>query len=233
MMSINRAMVLAAGLGTRIRSLAPDVPKPLIEVAGRPLLSYALEMLDRGGVQSAVVNVHHLADQIEDYLSSVSAPSITISDERGERLETGGGIIKALPHLGEAPFFSCNTDAILLDQDRPAPDLLRDHWTEDCDALLLMVPRARTTGYPGKGDFSLDSEGRIAPLRDDQPLVFTGLQLLSPSLFRGEPLRQVSTKVFWDKARSAGRMRGVLYDGDWLHVGDPEGFQAAQERLGG
>lgn len=231
MTDINRAMVLAAGLGTRIRSLAPDVPKPMIEVAGRPLLSYALENLHRGGVATAVVNVHHLADQIESFLETVDTPKIVVSDEREERLETGGGILKALPLLGDAPFFSVNTDAILLDQETPAPQILREAWNDDCDALLLLVPIEKTSGYAGVGDFSLDADGRIAPVSEDQALVFTGLQLLRPSLFAGEPVQQVSTKLFWEKARAEGRMRGVIYDGDWMHVGDPEGFAAAQARL--
>lgn len=231
MNGIKKAMVLAAGLGTRIRALDPDTPKPLIRVAGKPLIDYALEGLVAGGVEEAVVNVHHRAEQIEAHLDTVSKPRIVISDEREELLETGGGILKALPLLGPEPFFSTNTDAILLDRQRPAGIQLAEAWDDRMDVLLLLVPRDRTSGFPGEGDFSLDADGRVTDLDRDRPLAFTGLQVLRPRLFEGSPVEKVSTRVFWKKARAAGRMYGVVYDGDWMHVGDPEGHRAAEARL--
>ncbi|NNU16094.1 nucleotidyltransferase family protein [Parvularcula sp. ZS-1/3] len=225
-----KAMVLAAGLGTRIRSLDPETPKPLIKVAGKSLIDYTLDMLGADGVSEAVVNVHHKADMLESHLAGRETPKVTISDERGELLETGGGILKALPKLGGEPFFSCNTDAILLGGD-PAPSTLRKGWSEETDVLLLLVPLARTSGYEGKGDFSLNDRGQIIDACDGEAMVFTGLQLLRPSLFAGHEVERVSTRAFWQKARDAGRMHGVVFGGDWMHVGDPEGHRIAEARL--
>lgn len=234
MTGIDTAMVLAAGLGTRIRSLDPDTPKPLIRVAGRPLIDHALATLQAGGVRRAVVNVHHLADRLEAHLRTIREPMIEISDERERLLETGGGIIKALPRLGERPFFCTNTDAILLGGSRPPAVQLRDAWADGppADALLLLVPLDRASGYEGQGDFSLSADGLVRPRGEGVPLVYTGLQILRPGLFSGAPVEPVSTRVFWDRARAGGRMRGIVFDGDWMHVGDPEGFRLAEERLG-
>lgn len=225
-----KAMVLAAGLGTRIRSLDPQTPKPLIKVAGKSLIDYTLDMLGSDGVTEVVVNVHHKADMLEAHLAGRKAPKVTVSDERGELLETGGGILKALPKLGQQPFFSCNTDAILLGGD-PAPSTLREGWSDQVDVLLMLVPIARTSGYEGKGDFSLNDRGQIIDAADGEAMVFTGLQLLRPSLFAGHPVERVSTRAFWQKAREKGRMRGVVFGGDWMHVGDPEGHGIAEARL--
>jgi MurNAc alpha-1-phosphate uridylyltransferase len=228
-MTIDTAMVLAAGLGTRIRSLNPDLPKPLIEVSGKALIDYAIDTLREGGVTRFVVNLHHKAEMIERHLRDRSDLDVRFSDERERLLETGGGIVNALPLLGEKPFFCTNTDAILLGGE-PA-STLRNAWADDTDALLLLVPLDRTSGYAGKGDFSLDAAGRIVSLRPDQPLVFTGLQLLRPSLFEGAAAEPISTRAFWHKAQERGRMKGVVFSGDWMHVGDPEGHRAAQARL--
>jgi MurNAc alpha-1-phosphate uridylyltransferase len=224
-------MVLAAGLGTRIRALDADRPKPLIEVAGRPLIDYALETLAMGGVRRAVVNVHHKADQIEAHLEKVREPEIIVSDEREALLETGGGILKALPLLGSDPFFCSNTDAILSGGSAPAPKVLKDRWSDDCDALLLLVPVGQASGYKGQGDFALGADGTILDRDEGEAFIFTGLQLLRPSLFDGAPIEAVSTRKFWDTARARGRMKGVLFDGAWMHVGDPEGHREAEERL--
>ncbi|MEM9839909.1 MAG: nucleotidyltransferase family protein [Pseudomonadota bacterium] len=225
------AMVLAAGLGTRIRTLDPETPKPLIKVAGKPLIAYAMETLAEGGGDNFVVNVHHRAEQLESYLSSQADHSVQISDEREQLLETGGGIVKALPLLGDCPFFCTNTDAIMIGGSTPAAKLLREAWTEDMDALLLMAPLASASGYAGDGDFSLAPDGQIATLVPSAPFVFTGLQILRPSLFEGAVIEPVSTRAFWTKARERGRMYGVVFDGTWMHVGDPEGHRIASERL--
>lgn len=231
MITVNSAMVLAAGLGTRIRSLDPDTPKPLIPVAGMPLIDYALSSLHAAGVRRAVVNVHHRADQLEAHLRGIQAPEVMISDERDLLLETGGAIVKALPLLGHQPFFCTNTDAILAGGSQSGGEILKAGWSDDCDALLLLVPPALVSGYAGRGDFSLGADGIIADPDQGEALVFTGLQLLRPSLFSGVEVAPMSTRVFWTKARAMGRMRGVVFDGAWMHVGDPEGHRSAELRL--
>lgn len=232
MPEITTAMVLAAGLGTRIRSLDPERPKPLITVAGKPLIDYALETLAEGGVERAVVNVHHRADQIEAHLRSVEALDVEISDERDRLLETGGGIIKALPLLGDRPFFCTNTDAIMVGGGTGPVRTLVDRWADDCDALLLMVPVDHASGYAGEGDFALDASGTILPRAEGEPLIFTGLQILRPSLFEGARVEPISTRAFWSKAQENGRFKGAVFDGRWMHVGDPEGHHLAEQALG-
>ncbi|MEM1380047.1 MAG: nucleotidyltransferase family protein [Pseudomonadota bacterium] len=224
-------MVLAAGLGTRIRALEPSTPKPLIKVAGRPLIDYAIQTLREGGVRRIVINVHHCADQVEAYARGLKHLEVHISDERDALLETGGGIIKALPLLGDAPFFCTNTDAIMRGGSRPPARVLSEAWDESCDALLLMVPMGAVSGLDSKGDFSLAPDGTIQDREAGEPLAFTGLQILRPALFAGAPVAPISTRAFWQKARDAGRMKGVRFDGDWMHVGDPQGHAEAERRL--
>ncbi|WP_425410332.1 nucleotidyltransferase family protein [Hyphococcus sp.] len=229
------AMVLAAGLGTRMRPLTDETPKPLIPVAGKPLINYALERFAGAGVARAIVNVHHLADQVEATMSNVETPEIVISDERATLLETGGGLKKARSLLGEAPVFCTNTDAILIDGDgKEACAALADQWDSTrMDALLLLVPSERTSGYDGYGDFDRSDTGEIS-LRsgDHAPFVFTGLQIIAPTLIDKGPSGAFSTRVLWDMAAENNRLFGVVYEGDWLHVGDPAGLSAAERRLG-
>ena len=231
MVEVTTAMVLAAGLGTRIRSLYPQTPKPLIKVHGQALIDYALATLIRGGVSRAVVNVHHKADLLESHLAGRTDVEILISDEREERLETGGGIVKALPLLGAEPFFCTNTDSILLEGDHAATDVLKNHWDDKTDALLLLARLDQASGYDGAGDFALGSDGTILHKDEGEAFVFTGLQLLRPTLFAGAKVEPVSTRAFWAKAQETGRFRGVLFEGGWMHVGDPIGHALAEERL--
>lgn len=228
------AMVLAAGLGTRMRPLTDKMPKPLIPVAGKALLDYALDRFSDAGVNRAIVNVHYLADQVETHLSDRRAPEIVISDERDLLLETGGGLKKARPHFGDAPVFCTNTDAILIDaaQEEACTSLSETWRSLEMDALLLLVPIENTSGYDGKGDFNRNTDGRIA-LREGStaPLVFTGLQLISPALIDEGPEGPFSTRILWDLASARGRLFGVVYKGDWMHVGDPQGLAAAEARL--
>ncbi len=230
------AMLLAAGLGTRMRPLTDETPKPLIKAAGKPLIDYALERFAAAGVKRAVVNVHHLADQVEAHLADIAAPDIIISDERGALLETGGGFKKARSALGEHPVFCTNTDAILIDgAGGEACAALAQMWDgAEMDALLLLVPIARASGYDGRGDFNRDDAGRIA-LRSGEraPFVFTGLQIISPALADEGPDGAFSTRILWEKAAARGRLFGCVYGGDWLHVGDPAGLAAAEKRLSG
>lgn len=236
------AMVLAAGLGTRMRPYTDETPKPLIRVAGKPLMDYALDRFAAAGVPRAVVNVHYLADQIETHLAGRAAPEILIADERAQLLETGGGLKKARALLGQSlrdgAIFCTNTDAILIDQSNggegiEACSALSHIWdSARMDALLLLVPIARTSGYDGRGDFDYAADGQIS-LRTQEaaPYVFTGLQIIAASLIDEGPEGPFSTRVLWDLAAARGRLFGVLYEGDWLHVGDPEGLALAKARL--
>ncbi len=231
-----QAMVLAAGLGTRMAPLTDATPKPLLKVAGKALIDHALDRFAGAGVEEAVVNVHYLADQVERHVADRAAPRIMISDERGELLETGGGLKKALRHFGDAPIFCTNTDAILIDGGGAEPcDVLRRTWDDsDMDALLLLAPIDRASGYEGAGDFTCDADGRIAFRAGSQaPFVFTGLQIISPELIEKGPDGAFSTKLLWDLAASKGRLFGAIHAGDWLHVGDPAGLEAAEARLAG
>jgi MurNAc alpha-1-phosphate uridylyltransferase len=227
-------MVLAAGHGKRLRPLTIDTPKPLVRVAGKPLIDYALDRFVAAGVTKAVVNVHYLADQLEAHVTRRGDLSVIVSDERDQLLETGGGLKKALAHLGQDPVFCTNTDAILIDEDGPeACAVLAAHWdVEKMDALLLLVPGDRASGYAGAGDFDRDETGRIA-FRSEAtaPFIFTGLQIISPALIGEGPDGPFSTKLLWDAALARGRLYGVVHEGSWLHVGDPAGLVTAEERL--
>lgn len=230
------AMVLAAGLGTRMRPLTDATPKPLIEVAGKPLIDYALDRFAAAGVTTAVVNVHHLADQIETHVAERTEPAIVISDERALLLETGGGLKKARAHFSDGPVYCTNTDAIILDEGGvDACALLANNWAgAQMDALLLLVPAEKTSGYDGRGDFDRDRDGRIGFRKGERaPYVFTGLQLISPALIDEGPEGPFSTKILWELAAERGRLFGVVMDGFWMHVGDDAGLEAAQMRLRG
>ena len=227
------AMVLSAGLGTRMRPLTDEKPKPLIDVAGKALIDYALDRFAEAGVARAVINVHYLADQLEAHVRRRVAPEVIISDEREQLLETGGGLKKARRHFGAGPIFCTNTDAILIRDSVEACALLADAWRgEEMDALLLLTPIENTSGYDAKGDFDRDGAGRIA-LRsgDSAPYVFTGLQIMTPALIDEGPEGPFSTRLLWDRAAERGRLFGAVTDGFWMHVGDPEGLASAQARL--
>jgi MurNAc alpha-1-phosphate uridylyltransferase len=225
------AMVLAAGLGTRMRPLTDHLPKPLIKVAGKPLIDYTLDRFAAAGVRRAVVNVHYRADQMEAHLAARRAPEIVVSDERALLLETGGGLKKAAPHLGRAPVYCTNTDAILVDGagEEPCAALARA-WREDAmDALLLLAPIGLASGYDGAGDFDLKANGDIEWRSGAAaPYVYTGLQIIRPTLLDGAPEGPFSLRVLWDKARAKGRMKGVVHQGPWMHVGDPQGLALAE-----
>lgn len=228
------AMVLAAGYGQRMRPLTLTKPKPLIEVAGKPLIAYGFDRLRAAGVTTAVVNVHYLADQIEAWASTQATPQILISDERAELLDTGGGIAKALPLLGGAPFFVINSDSFWLEDGRPALARLIEAWDgQRMDCLLLLSPLDRTVGYEGAGDFVLDADGRLArrAAAPGPALAYAGGYLVAPQLFQGAPAGKFSMNLLWDRAIAAGRLFGLAHEGRWLHVGDPPAIALAEQAL--
>jgi len=233
-----RAMVLAAGLGTRMRPLTDHMPKPLIEVAGRTLLDRALDWLQAGGVAEVVVNSHYKAEMLEAHLAGRSAPKITVSRE-DVVLETGGGIKKALPLLGAAPFVSVNADTICIDGKISALARLREAWDEEAmDALLLVQPVEKAVGYDEAGDFFVEADGtvrrRLQAAR--APFVFTGVQMIHPRLFAGAPDGPFSMNLLYNRGMGGDgtlpRIRALVHDGAWLHVGDPKGLAAAEAYLG-
>jgi MurNAc alpha-1-phosphate uridylyltransferase len=232
-MTGSSAMVLAAGLGRRMRPLTDDTPKPLIAVAGKPIIGHVFDRLREGGVARAVVNVHHLPEQIERWAAQASPPA-SISDERDGLLETGGGVAKALPMLGADPFFVLNGDSFWVDAGAPALNRMREAWAGlDTDCLLLLMPLGRAVGYDGEGDFDLGASGRVSrrvPGRRGAH-VFAGCYLASPRLFADAPQGPFSTNLLWDRAIARGRLHGLAHDGLWLHVGTPDAIGLAERAL--
>ena len=228
------AMVLAAGRGERMRPLTDKVPKPLIAVAGKPLLDHVLDRLAAAGVERAVVNVHHLADQIERHLATRAQPAIAISDERGTLLDTGGGVVKALPVLGPEPFLHLNSDTIWLDGPRPNLARLAEAFDPAAqDALLLLASGSDSIGYAGRGDFTMDAEGRLQPRgeREVAPFVYAGAAILAPALFAGAPPGAFSLTRLFTRAASAGRLHGLRLEGLWMHVGTPDAIALAEAAI--
>lgn len=234
MTSITTAMVLAAGLGTRMRPLTNDRPKPLVDVGGKTLLDHMLDRLAHAGVSQAVVNVHYLADQMEAHLARRKAPRIIVSDERDHLLETGGGMMKARPHLGDAPVFISNTDQVWLEDGEPALDMLKRLWRDEAmDVLLLLAPKHDCLGYHGAGDFFADGSGVLSWRGDATaaPWVYAGVYIIHPRAMAGFPLEKFSALRIWERAREQGRLFGAPMSGYWMHVGDPEARLEAEARL--
>jgi N-acetyl-alpha-D-muramate 1-phosphate uridylyltransferase len=229
------AMVMAAGLGKRMRPLTATKPKPLVPVAGKPLIDHALSMLALSGVERAVVNVHYLADAMEAHLArSKHGLDIAISDERDALLETGGGLIKALPLIDSDPFLQVNSDNLWVNGPINAITLLAERWDDaTMDALLLMVPLARAHCHTGGGDFHMDAAGKISRRKPGRiaPFVYTGLQMLSKRLIVDPPSPAFSTNIFWNRAIEAGRAYGVVHQGLWFEVGQPKAIAEAEAIL--
>jgi MurNAc alpha-1-phosphate uridylyltransferase len=228
------AMVLAAGFGQRMRPLTDNVPKPLVKVAGKPLLDHVLDRLADAGVTRAVVNVHYLAEQIERHLATRVRPQIIISDERGVLLDTGGGVVKALPLIGDAPFFHINSDTIWIDSVQPNLTRLAEHFdAATMDGLLLLAPGAGSIGYAGRGDFTMAPDGRLQarPERNVAPFVYAGAAILSPRLFDGAPQGAFSLTRLFARAIAAGRLHGLRLEGLWMHVGTPEAIAEAEAAI--
>ena len=228
------AMVLAAGFGQRMRPLTDTMPKPLVKVAGRALLDHVLDRLADAGVERAIVNVHYLAEQIEAHVASRARPKVTISNERGVLLDTGGGVVKALPLLGTAPFFHINSDTIWIDSVQPNLTRLAEHFDDTTmDALLLLAPTAGSIGYDGRGDFSFAPDGRLMARaeRAIAPFVYAGAAILSPRLLRDAPQGAFSLTKLFTRAAEQGRLHGLRLEGLWMHVGTPDAIGKAESAI--
>jgi N-acetyl-alpha-D-muramate 1-phosphate uridylyltransferase len=229
------AMILAAGLGKRMRPLTASQPKPLVRVAGKALIDHALDRLAESGVGKAVINVHYLADALEAHVLARKSLQVTVSDERAQLLETGGGMLKALPQLPD-PFFALNADNIWLDGPKNAFHDLSSPWDpQRMDALLLVVPHARAPNFQGPGDFHMDPLGRLSRRRDGRiaPFIYTGIQLVSHRLLRQAPEGPFSTNILWDRAMAEGRLFGLSFTGLWFEVGTPQAIRPTEEALTG
>jgi MurNAc alpha-1-phosphate uridylyltransferase len=223
-------MVLAAGMGVRMRPMTDRVPKPLIEIGGRSLLDRAIDALEMHGIEEVVVNAHHLAPLIERHLAQRPSPSVRLCVE-AERLETGGGVVNALPLLGSEPFFVVNGDVLWRDGSEPALTHLAAAWDDrQMDGLLLLHPVETALGYAGQGDFVLVEDGRLARRERGgrAPFLFAGIQILHSRLFAGAPAGAFSLNVLYDRAIAAGRLFGVVHRGAWCHVGTPADIQTAE-----
>ena len=228
------AMVMAAGLGKRMLPLTASRPKPLVEVGGRALIDLMLDHLADAGVTRAVVNVHYLPEMVEAHLAQRVAPRVTFSDERELLLETGGGMLRALPQLPD-PFFCVNSDNVWIDGPRNTLLDLSAAWDPArMDALRLVVPRERAFEHRGKGDFHLDADGRLrrrGPAEDSAPFIYIGAQVVSHRLLRNAPAGPFSTMVLWERARAEGRLYGAEHAGKWLDVGTPAAIAPAAAAL--
>lgn len=232
------AMVMAAGLGKRMRPLTETRPKPLVEVAGKALIDHCLDRLEAAGVRKAVVNVHYLADVLEAHLARRGGGlEIAVSDERELLLETGGGLVRALPMIDADPFLVVNSDNLWIDGPVDSLRLLAAGWDEEkMDALLLLVPLARACCHTGQGDFHMGADSVLKRRKRSAvaPFVFTGIQIVSKRLFAGEhPDGPFSTNILWDRAIAAGRLRGAVHEGLWFDVGRPESIRVTEEILAG
>lgn len=233
------AMLMSAGLGKRMRPLTATRPKPLVKVAGQPLMDHALDRIEAAGIRRIVVNVHYLADTVEAHLKSRAKGrdvSYLISDERAKLLETGGGLFHAAPLLGDRPFLCANSDNLWVDGPRDAIRLLAERWEDDrMDALLLLVSHARAHCHGGPGDFHMDAIGRLSRRKKGRvaPFVFTGVQIISPRLLVDRPAEAFSTNILWDRAIAAGRAYGISHQGLWFDVGTPAALPVVEAVMAG
>lgn len=230
------AMVLAAGLGTRMRPLTNDRPKALVEVGGRALIDHVLDRLANAGVEKAVVNVHWFADRLESHLAARGrGPEIVISDERKTLLETGGGLKKAAPLLGDDPVFVANIDSVWVDRGDALDQLARLWNPSTMDAALLLARREGSIGFEGDGDFFLGDDGRLTFRGEaaSAPFAYMGVHICRPDYVAGGPEGAFSLSQFWRRSAAAGRLYGVVMDGDWMHVGDPQARDEAEAKLAG
>ncbi|WP_422343891.1 nucleotidyltransferase family protein [Parasphingorhabdus sp.] len=235
MSNVETAMIMAAGLGKRMRPLTATRPKPLVKVAGKPMIDHCLDKLWEAGITKVVVNAHYLPDALEAHLKSVNYPfDIRVSDERAQLMETGGGLIKAEPLIDEDRFFCLNSDNLWTDGPVNSLQRLADRWDDDAmDALLLLVPQTSAHNYKGAGDFVLDEYGRVSRRLPDRqaPFIYTGIQLISKRLLRDAPEGPFSTNILWSRAIEEGRLYGLVHEGAWFEVGSPEAIAPTEAAL--
>jgi MurNAc alpha-1-phosphate uridylyltransferase len=230
----NSAFVLAAGKGERMRPLTNTLPKPLVQLGGKPLIDHVLDRLAAAGIKRAVVNVHYLADEIEKHLAHRAAPKIIISDERDKLLDTGGGALRALPKLGDGPFVIHNSDSVWIEGLGSNLDRLLGGFDENLmDSLMLVAPLAASIGYDGPGDFQMDSTGHLTRQTGPRlaPFVFAGVSIAHPRLFESAPSGPFSLNKLWDRAIDKGRLYGLRLEGVWMHVGTPDALREAEAAL--
>lgn len=227
------AMVLAAGLGKRMRPITDTIPKPLVVVAGKTLLDWGLDMLADSGVTKAVVNVHYLPDQIVAHVADRKTPRIVVSDERDALLDSAGGIVKALPELGVEPFYLLNADTFWIDRSRPGLAALALEWdASKMDILLMLSDLDSATGHSGSTDFLIDAEGRLTRAKGDPAgVIYAGAAILNPALFAGKAIASASLNRYFDDAIAKGRLFGTLLDGHWITVGTPDAIAPAEAEV--
>ncbi len=228
------AMVLAAGRGKRMRPITATTPKPLVEIAGRSLLDRVLDRLVEAGVETAVVNVHYLADLVQVHVSKRSKPAIVISDERKQLLDTGGAVVKAMPTIGSEPFFHLNSDSIWIEGMRPNLKVLAERWDpERMDGILMLASTVTSVGYEGHGDFEMDKTGRLSRRaeRTVAPFVYAGAAIFHPRVFDGLDAAPFSLNRVFDRLIAEDRLYGMRMDGIWLHVGTPEAIGEAETSI--
>jgi len=232
--TIHRAMIMAAGLGTRMRPLTDHCPKPMVTVRGRALIDHAIDRLVAAGVDMVVVNLHYMAQQLRDHLDKRRDIEIRYSVETDELMGTGGGVVKALPNFAGEPFFILNSDSIWVEGVASALGAMQAAWEETrMDGLLLLASMITAMGYEGRGDFNLAPDGRLSRVRElySSPFAYPGVQIVHPRLFANPPEGAFSTNVVWDRAMKKGRLFGIRLDGVWIHVGTPEARQEAEAYL--
>jgi MurNAc alpha-1-phosphate uridylyltransferase len=227
-------MIMGAGLGLRMRPLTADRPKPLVTVGGKTLIDHSIDRLVAAGVTRIVVNLHYRGEMLREHLARRRDAQIIFSDETDRLLDTGGGVVKALPLLGTAPFFVLNSDSIWVESAAALPAMIAQ-WDETrMDGLLLLADMHTAMGYEGAGDFVLMDGGRIGRARDHAGIpatAYPGVQIVHPRMFAGAPEGAFSTNLMWDRAIANGRLFGTMLDGVWIHVGTPEARDEAEAYL--
>ncbi len=228
------AMILAAGLGTRMRPLTDTIPKPLVQLNGRALIDHVLDRLAAAGIKRAIVNVHHHADKLEAHVKARTNPAIKISDERGVLLDTGGGVVRALPVIGKQPFLIHNSDSVWIEGMGNNLSRLLSSWDEErMDSLMLLATTTGSLGYDGQGDFHMDADGHLTRQSGPRlaPFVFAGVSIAHPRLFENAPEGRFSLNTSWNAAIEKRRLFGVRLDGLWMHVGTPEALAEAELKI--
>jgi MurNAc alpha-1-phosphate uridylyltransferase len=232
--TVTAAMIMGAGLGSRMRPLTDDRPKPLVMVGGRSLIDHSIDRLVAAGVRRIVVNLHYKAAMLRAHLGSRRDVAILYSDETEQLLDTGGGVMKAMPHFADEPFFILNSDSIWVEQGAPVLDAMQARWNgQAMDGLLLLADMATAKGYDGTGDFVRLADGRVARAknRSEPPYAYPGVQIVHPRLFAGAPKGAFSTNLMWDRAIAQDRLYGTVLEGVWLHVGTPQARDDADRYL--